>query len=284
MYLHRWMLKSEFKQLDCRAEELSKGLGLAAWLFNLMFDTTSVSGRNGKSDGGRKSGPRKQVLFCNASEENPLVPASAGLFFVTTWCHWSTVVPSRISETRFATNIGSFSREFNHWKTLVLSDTLNVRWIWMVSASHVSSLRRDASKAAWSLRLGTVSTFIGATRAFPMTKASSFLFSLSEEFTRACKNATALNTSCELSTKTCNSKCSNEPETELLSIFMCPSFGYSELQDAKRSSISFGSTSSQLWPWRRKTSLRGSRVFTVKGKQSQLGQMFLKHDSIPAFL
>ena len=50
-----------------------------------------------------------------------------------------------------------------------------------MSALNFSSLRRDASKAAWSSSLGMVSAFVGATRAFRMTNASFVPFPLFEE-------------------------------------------------------------------------------------------------------
>ena len=128
---------------------------------------TSLFGTNGKSELVRKCGPLTQMLSCKISADIPRVPASAGLSLVATWFHWSTLVYSKNSQTRFATKIGCFSLELFHWRTVVLSGHMNTWLRVTVSACVISLFSREASRAACNSNFGTVNTFSGATRAFP---------------------------------------------------------------------------------------------------------------------
>ena len=87
---------------------------LIATLVDFSLFTNSFDGLKGQSGLFKKFGPFNQLLSMSALADNPQVPASAGLSAVGTWCHSSTVVSSRISATRFATNTGCFSSDFNH--------------------------------------------------------------------------------------------------------------------------------------------------------------------------
>ena len=82
---------------------------------------TSMLGSNGNSLVLKKSEPLTQLLDCKTSADIQRVPASAGLSLVATWFHSSTLVCSKISHTRFATNIGCLLLELSHCKTVVLS-------------------------------------------------------------------------------------------------------------------------------------------------------------------
>ena len=73
---------------------------------SLMLPTTSVLGSKGNCLVLRKFGALTQLLDCKTSADFPRVPASAGLLFEATWFHSSTLVCSKIPQTRFAINIG----------------------------------------------------------------------------------------------------------------------------------------------------------------------------------
>ena len=79
---------------------------------------------------------------------------------------------------------------------------MNVFDTGMVGALRTSFFKRVASNAACSSSFGIESAFMGATLAFPKTKAISVS---SEVFTRARRKATAQKTSSELSPNMCNS-------------------------------------------------------------------------------
>ena len=125
------------------------------------------------------------------------------------WFHWTTLVYSKISQTRFATKTGCFSLELIHCRTVVLSVHMNTVLTVTVSACVISLFSQAAGRAACNSSFGTVITFIGATRAFPKLNASSVFSSPLGIFNRAHKNATALKISCELSPNICNSILSN---------------------------------------------------------------------------
>ena len=83
---------------------------VTAWLTpSLMLLMTSSFGTNGKREIVKKCGPLTQLLSCKASADIPRVPAPAELSLVASWFHWSTLIFSRISKTRFVTKIGCFS-------------------------------------------------------------------------------------------------------------------------------------------------------------------------------
>ena len=144
---------------------------------SLMFLTTSVFGTKGNCLVLKKSGPLTQLLDCKTSADIPRVPASAGLSQVATWFHWSTLVFSRISLTRFAMKMGCLFVEFIHCKTMVLSVHIKTLSTVTVNAQQILLFKRAARRAACNSNLGTVITFIGATRAFPETNASSVIIS-----------------------------------------------------------------------------------------------------------
>ena len=73
---------------------------------SLMLSTTSVFGTKGNCLVLKKSGPLTQLLDCKTSADIPRLPASAGLSQVATWFHWSTLVFTKISLTRFAMKMG----------------------------------------------------------------------------------------------------------------------------------------------------------------------------------
>ena len=144
---------------------------------SLMLSTTSVFGTKGNCLVLKKSGPLTQLLDCKTSADIPRVPASAGLSQAATWFHWSTLVFSRISLTRFAMKIGCLLFEFVHRKTMVLSVHINKLSTATVNARQISLFKRAPRRAACNSNLGTVITFIGATRALPRTNATSVLIS-----------------------------------------------------------------------------------------------------------
>ena len=84
----------------------------------------------------------------------------------------------------------------------MLSVHMNVFNTGMVRALRTSSFKRVASNAACSSSFGMESAFMGATLAFPKTKATCVS---SEVFTRARRKATAQKISSELSPNMCNS-------------------------------------------------------------------------------
>ena len=111
----------------------------------------------------------------------------------------SVVVRSKICATQFATKTGCLSRECIHCNTVVLSVHMKVLLISSDRAFSTSFLSLAASNEACSSSFGIVQAFICATLSSPNTDASgvcSLFFSLTA---LARKNATALNTSCELS-------------------------------------------------------------------------------------
>ena len=140
---------------------------------NLMLSTTSVFGTKGNCLVLKKSGPLTQLLDCKTSADIPRVPASAGLSQAATWFHWSTLVFSRISLTRFAMKIGCLLVEFIQCKTMVLSVHINTSSTVTVNDRQIYFFKRAARRAACSSNLGTVITFIGATRALPKINVSS---------------------------------------------------------------------------------------------------------------
>ena len=174
-----------------------------------MLSTTSVFGTKGTCLVLKKSGPLTQLLDCKTSADMPRVPASAGLSQVATWFHWSTLVFSRISLTRFAMKMGCLFVEFIHYKTMVPSVVIKTLSTVTVSARQISLFKRAARRAACNSNLGTVITFIGA---LPKTNASSVLISPELQVTWALRKPTALNTSCELSPNMWSSRCWNGPE------------------------------------------------------------------------
>ena len=176
-----------------------------------MFLTTSVLGSNGNSLVFKKSGPLTQLLDCKTTADIPRVPASAGLSLEATWSHSSTLVCSKISQTRFAINIRCLDAELSHCKTVVLSVHMKTLLTFTVRARQISCFNRVASSAACNSSFGTVMTFIGAKRALPRTNAST-VGGPFEVVTRARRIATALKTSCELSPNMCSSRCSKFPE------------------------------------------------------------------------
>ena len=115
---------------------------VTAWLtLSLMLLMTSLFATKGKLELDEKCGRLTQLLSCRISADIPRVPASAGLSLVATWFHWSTLV-YKISQTRFATNIGCFSLEFIHWRTVVLSVHLHTWLTVTVSARIISFFSR----------------------------------------------------------------------------------------------------------------------------------------------
>ena len=115
-----------------------------------------------------------ELLDCKTSADIPRVPASAELSQVATRFHWSTLVFSRISLTRYAMKIGCLLVEFIHCKTMVLSVHINNLSTVTRYCSRFPFFKR-AWRAACNSNLGTVITFIGATRALPKTNASSVI-------------------------------------------------------------------------------------------------------------
>ena len=183
-----------------------------AWLTpSLMLLMTYLFGTNGKRELVRNCGPLTQLLSCKISADIPRVPASAGLSLVATCFYWSTLVYSKILQTRFATKIGCFSFKLIHWRTVVLSVHMYTWLTVTVSACVISFFSRAASRAACNSSFGTVITFIGTTSAYPKTNASSAFSSLVGVFARARKNATALKISWELSPNIYNSILSKGP-------------------------------------------------------------------------
>ena len=83
----------------------------------------------------------------------------------------------------------------------MLSIHMNVFDTGMVKTLRISSFKWVASNAAYSSSFGMESAFMGATLAFPKTKATCVS---SEVFTRARRKATAQKTSFELSSNVCN--------------------------------------------------------------------------------
>ena len=105
---------------------------------SLMLSTTSAFGTKGNCSVLKKSGPLTQLLDCKTSADIPRVPASARLSQVATWFHWSMLVFSRISLTRFAVKIGCLLVEFIHCKTMVLSVHINTLSTATVNARQIS--------------------------------------------------------------------------------------------------------------------------------------------------
>ena len=150
---------------------------VTAWLTpSLMLLMTSLIGTKRKRELVKKCGHVTQLLSCKASADIPRVPASAVLSLVATWFHCSSLVYSKISQTRFETKVGCFSLELIHWRTVVLSSHMNTRLTVIVNACVISPFSRAASRAACNSSFGRVITSIGATRTFPKTNASSFVF------------------------------------------------------------------------------------------------------------
>ena len=137
-----------------------------------MSSTMSVFGTKGNYLVLKKSGPLTQLLNCKSSADKPRVPASAGLSQVP-WFHWSTLVFPGVSVTRFAMKIGCVLVEFIHCKTMVLSVHINTLSTETVNARQISLFKLAARRVACNSKIGNVITFIGATRAFPRTNASS---------------------------------------------------------------------------------------------------------------
>ena len=176
------------------------GYGCGQWCFGFVsflsnytkFDVirTSVLGSNGNCLVLRKSGPLTQLLDCKTSADISRMPASAGLSLEATWFHSSTQVYSKISHTRFATNIGCLLVELSHFKTVELPVHIKTLLTCTVSARQISCFNRAASSAACNSSFGIVITFIGATRALSRTNASP-VFGTLELFTWARRIATA---------------------------------------------------------------------------------------------
>ena len=159
-----------------------------------MFLTTSVLGSKGNSLVLQKSVSLTQLIDCKTSADIPRVLASAGLSLEARWFHSSTLVCSKIPHTWFALNIGCLLVELTYCKTVVLSFHIKTLLTCTVRARQMSYFNRAASREPCSSSLGTVITFMGATRVLPRTNASSFWDPL-EVITRARRNATALKTS-----------------------------------------------------------------------------------------
>ena len=236
-----------------------------------MFFNTSVLGSNGNSFVLKKSGPVTQLLGCKSAADIPRVPASAGLSLEAMWFYWSTLVCSKNSHTLFAPNIGCLLVELSHCKTVVLSVHIKTLLTCTVRARQMSCFNRAASKAACSSSFGSVITFIGATRALPRTNASSFWGPL-ELVTRARRNATALNTSCELSPNMCS--CSQVLIVSgkvLLGIVISASLDSSTLHSRNLSTVSFFNSSSQCCPLTRQMSFGNNRAPTINGATRPMG-------------
>ena len=138
-----------------------------------MYLASSLLGSNGNFLVLNKSGPLTQLLDCKTSADIPRVPASAELSLEATWFHSSTLVCSKISQTRFATNIGCLLVEFGHCKTLVLSVHIKSWLTCTIRARQISCFNRAATRAACSCCFGIFVTLIGSTRALSRTNASS---------------------------------------------------------------------------------------------------------------
>ena len=162
--------------MDAARDEMESSSCSLVTTPSLMLSTTSVFGTKGNYLVLKKSGPLTQLLDCKTSGDIPREPASAGLSQVVTWFHWSMLVFSRISLTRFAMQRGCLFVEFIHCKTMVLSDHINTLSTVTVNARQISLFKR-AARAAGNSNLGTVITFIGATRALLKTNASSVIIS-----------------------------------------------------------------------------------------------------------
>ena len=65
-----------------------------------------------------------------------------------------------------------FVEELSHCKTVVLSVHMESLLTFTVRALQISHFNRAASSAACNSSIGTVISFIGATRALPTTNAS----------------------------------------------------------------------------------------------------------------
>ena len=113
-----------------------------------MLSTTSVFGTKGNCLILKKSGRLTQLLDCKTSADIPRVPVSAGLSQVATWFHWSTLVFSRISLTRFAMKMGCLFVEFIHCKMMVLSVHINTLSTVTVNARQIYLFKRAARRAA----------------------------------------------------------------------------------------------------------------------------------------
>ena len=124
-----------------------------------MFLITSVHGLKGNRLVLRKSGPLTQLLDCKISADLPRVPATAGSSLVTTWCHSSTLVCSKISLTQFAIIIGCLVVDINHCKTVVLWVLMTNLLTITVRALQISCFNRAASSAACNSSFGTIVTF-----------------------------------------------------------------------------------------------------------------------------
>ena len=142
-----------------------------------MLSTTSVFGAKWNCLVLKRSGPLTQLLNCETSADIPRVPPSAGSSQVATWFHWSTLVLSRISVTRFTMMIGCLLVEIIHCKTMALSVHLNTLSTVTVNAQQISFSKRAARRATCNSNLGTVITFISATRALTKTNARSVVIS-----------------------------------------------------------------------------------------------------------
>ena len=122
---------------------------VTAWLTpSMMLLMTAFFGTHGKLELGKKCGPLTQQISCKILAAIPRVPASAGLSLVATCFHWSTLVNSKISQTRFATKIGRFSLELIQWRTFVLSVHKNTWLTVTISARTIFFFSRAASRAA----------------------------------------------------------------------------------------------------------------------------------------
>ena len=169
---------------------------------SLMLSTTCVFGTKGNNLVLMKSGPLIQLLDCKTSADIPHVPASAGLSQVATWFHWSPMVFSRISLTRFAKKMGCLFVALIHFKTMMLSVDIKTLSTVTVNARQISHFKRAARRAACSSNLRAVITFLGLTRALPETNASSVIVVPEVQTTWALR--TALNMG--------SSRCWNGPE------------------------------------------------------------------------
>ena len=129
---------------DAAKDEMESSSYCLVTTLSLMLSTTSVFATKGNCLVLKKSGPLTQLLNCKTSADIPLVPASVGLSQVATWFHWSTLVCSRISLTRFAMKMGCPFDEFIHCKTMVLSFHINTLFTVTVNARQISLFKLNS--------------------------------------------------------------------------------------------------------------------------------------------
>ena len=120
---------------------------VTTWLTpSLMLLMTSLIGTERKLELDKKCGLLTELIKCKITAGIPRVTASAELSLVATWCHWSTLLDTKISQSLFATKLGFFSLDIIHWRTVGLSVHKHTWLTVTVSARNLSFFSRVASK------------------------------------------------------------------------------------------------------------------------------------------